>query len=72
MRIWAERIRESGADDVWVYVNNDREGFAIKHALVLRRLLRSLQPAKCGGQAERSPDWPKISLSRIDYRGLLN
>lgn len=37
---WAERIRSSGAREVWVYFNNDRRGFAIKNALTLRRLLR--------------------------------
>lgn len=37
---WAERIRRSGAEEVWIYFNNDRQGFAIKNALALRRLLR--------------------------------
>lgn len=37
---WADRIRASGATEVWVYFNNDRRGFAIKNALALRRLLR--------------------------------
>lgn len=36
---WAERIAASGADEVWVYFNNDRKGFAVKNALMLRRLL---------------------------------
>jgi uncharacterized protein YecE (DUF72 family) len=39
---WSNRIRASGAKDVWVYFNNDREGFAIKNALVLRRMLRAV------------------------------
>lgn len=38
---WAERIQASGAKEVWIYFNNDREGHAIKNALVLRRLLRN-------------------------------
>jgi uncharacterized protein YecE (DUF72 family) len=38
---WAKRIRASGAKEVWVYFNNDREGFAIKNALMFRRLLRA-------------------------------
>ena len=38
---WAERIRASGAKEVWVYFNNDRRGFAIKNALALRRMLRA-------------------------------
>ncbi|MEO5957721.1 MAG: DUF72 domain-containing protein, partial [Opitutaceae bacterium] len=37
---WLERIRGSGAEEAWVYFNNDREGFAIKNALMLRRMLR--------------------------------
>lgn len=39
---WIERIRASGAEEVWVYFNNDRQGFAIKNALVFRRLLRAV------------------------------
>lgn len=37
---WAARIRESGAQEAWIYFNNDREGHAIKNALTLRRMLR--------------------------------
>jgi uncharacterized protein YecE (DUF72 family) len=37
---WAIKIRESGASRVWAYFNNDREGFAIKNARRLMRLLR--------------------------------
>jgi len=36
---WAERIRASGAEEVWAYFNNDRDAFAIKNARLLRRLL---------------------------------
>jgi uncharacterized protein YecE (DUF72 family) len=38
---WAERIRQSGAEEAWVYFNNDHRGFAAQNALVLRRLLRA-------------------------------
>lgn len=38
---WAHRIASSGADEAWIYFNNDRNGFAIKNALALRRLLRT-------------------------------
>jgi uncharacterized protein YecE (DUF72 family) len=41
LTVWAQRIRVSGAEEVWVYFNNDREGHAIKNALVLRRMLRN-------------------------------
>ena len=40
LQVWADRIRESGAKRVWAYFNNDREGFAIKNARMLLRLLR--------------------------------
>lgn len=39
---WLDRIRASGAGEVWVYFNNDREGFAIKNALRLRRMVRGM------------------------------
>lgn len=43
---WADRIVASGAKEVWVYFNNDRQGYAIKNALGLRRLLRTkIKPA---------------------------
>jgi len=37
---WAQRIRASGAKRVWAYFNNDREGYAIKNARQLMRLLK--------------------------------
>ncbi|MES2696939.1 MAG: DUF72 domain-containing protein, partial [Verrucomicrobiota bacterium] len=40
LRLWLKRIQESGAEEAWVYFNNDREGFAIKNALMLRRYVR--------------------------------
>lgn len=42
LMVWARRIVLSGAEEVWVYFNNDREGYAIKNALELRHLLRDL------------------------------
>ena len=39
--VWAKRIAESEAKTVWAYFNNDREGYAIKNARALSRLLRS-------------------------------
>jgi uncharacterized protein YecE (DUF72 family) len=36
---WARKIRASGAREAWIYFNNDREGFAIKNARELRRML---------------------------------
>ena len=40
LAVWAERIRGSGARRVWAYFNNDREGYAIKNARTLIRLLK--------------------------------
>jgi uncharacterized protein YecE (DUF72 family) len=37
---WAKRIGESKAKTVWAYFNNDRDGYAIKNARALSRLLR--------------------------------
>ena len=39
LRVWAERIVESGAKTVWIYFNNDRDGYAIKNAKTLAELL---------------------------------
>jgi uncharacterized protein YecE (DUF72 family) len=41
LNAWADRILASGAEQAWIYFNNDREGFAIKNALMLRRVLRA-------------------------------
>ncbi len=38
--IWATRIKDSGAQTVWAYFNNDRNGYAIKNARSLSRLLQ--------------------------------
>lgn len=37
---WADRLLASGAKEAWVYFNNDRNGYAIKNALMLRRMIR--------------------------------
>ena len=36
---WAEKISGSGAKRVWIYFNNDHDGFAIKNGRMLRRML---------------------------------
>lgn len=46
LAVWAERIRGSGAKRVWAYFNNDREGYAIKNAKELIRLLNRPGRAK--------------------------
>ena len=37
---WAEKIRASGAKRVWAYFNNDRDGYAISNAKMLRQMLQ--------------------------------
>ena len=39
LAVWTKRIEESGAKTVWAYFNNDRNGYAIKNARALMRLL---------------------------------
>lgn len=39
LSVWAKRIQESGATRVWVYFNNDYEGYATKNARLLSSLL---------------------------------
>lgn len=41
--VWVQRIRQSKATHIWAYFNNDREGFAIKNARELLRLLNKKQ-----------------------------
>jgi uncharacterized protein YecE (DUF72 family) len=42
LRVWSDRIVQSGAKRVWIYFNNDREGYAIKNARMLRRMLQPM------------------------------
>jgi len=47
---WRDRILASGAREVWVYFDNDRNGYAVKNALQLRRALR--EPGSSAKNAE--------------------
>lgn len=40
LNVWAKRIQESGAKGVWVYFNNDYDGYATKNAHLLSSILR--------------------------------
>jgi uncharacterized protein YecE (DUF72 family) len=40
LSVWARRIRQAGAKTVWIYFNNDFDGYAIKNAAMLADLLR--------------------------------
>jgi uncharacterized protein YecE (DUF72 family) len=39
LAVWANRIRDAGADRVWCYFNNDFDGYAIKNAKMLAEIL---------------------------------
>jgi uncharacterized protein YecE (DUF72 family) len=39
LTLWAERIRDCGARQSWIYFNNDRDGYAIKNTKQLLSLL---------------------------------
>jgi uncharacterized protein YecE (DUF72 family) len=70
LRLWAKRIRASGARRVWAYFNNDQQAFAIRNA---RRLLHFLtQPAptrrgRVGGGSKRSA--ARLTETRRPRRG---
>jgi uncharacterized protein YecE (DUF72 family) len=36
---WARRIRQASADHIWIYFNNDFDGYAIKNATMLAGIL---------------------------------
>jgi uncharacterized protein YecE (DUF72 family) len=42
LAVWATRIKKAKAERAWIYFNNDREGFAIKNAKELMKVLRRL------------------------------
>lgn len=41
LRRWCTRLINAKPQEVWIYFNNDRKGFAVKNALRLRRMLRA-------------------------------
>ena len=44
LTVWADRIRAAGAERVWIYFNNDHDGYAIKNATMLAEILRAGKP----------------------------
>jgi uncharacterized protein YecE (DUF72 family) len=38
---WARRIRAANARRVWIYFNNDHDGYAIKNATMLAEMLKA-------------------------------
>jgi uncharacterized protein YecE (DUF72 family) len=43
---WSDKIKASGANRVWAYFNNDRDGHAIKNARTLRRQLEAISKSR--------------------------
>ncbi|MDB6136112.1 MAG: hypothetical protein JWM59_4355 [Verrucomicrobiales bacterium] len=43
LKVWRDRIQQSGANRVWAYFNNDWDAFAIKNAGEFRALLKQVQ-----------------------------
>ncbi|HEX8523477.1 MAG TPA: DUF72 domain-containing protein [Tepidisphaeraceae bacterium] len=52
LAVWTQRVKDSGADKVWAYFNNDREGYAIHNARSflsqLKRIRRCAAASKAG------------------------
>lgn len=46
LETWAERIAGLGVSTAYVYFNNDAEGFAVRNALTLRRLLEGVDSSR--------------------------
>lgn len=56
LAVWAGRIAESGAKTIWAYFNNDRDGYALKNARALSRLLRDVgQPTGVNRDVRAAP-----------------
>jgi uncharacterized protein YecE (DUF72 family) len=74
LRRWLDQIQKSGAEEAWIYFNNDSDGYAVKNALMLRRMLRAALPAgpnagpenpeAKAGLASRSSPWPAEDSGR--------
>ncbi|OQW37536.1 MAG: hypothetical protein A4E19_12710 [Nitrospira sp. SG-bin1] len=48
LTLWATRLCDSGAKRVWAYFNNDRNGYAIRNAKALSRLLQNEAKGRYG------------------------
>lgn len=56
LQIWADRIIASGAKTVWIYFNNDRDGYSVKNAQMLSALLDTQCAAKRAPRPRGAPD----------------
>jgi len=52
--VWVKRIQASGAEEAWVYFNNDRNGHAVANALAMRRMLRTPAAQDLAAEAVKS------------------
>jgi uncharacterized protein YecE (DUF72 family) len=55
LRIWAERIKASGAKRVWVYFDNDNDAHAIGNAKTMRQLLAPRKKNKSLREKKAAP-----------------
>ncbi len=39
LKVWKNRVEQSGVNRVWAYFNNDRDGYAIRNASAFKRLI---------------------------------
>lgn len=51
LKLWAARIKASGAKRAWIYFNNDNDAFAIENATTMRSLVGNLKPARAKSRA---------------------
>jgi uncharacterized protein YecE (DUF72 family) len=51
LKIWARKIRGCGAEDAWVYFNNDANAYAVKNALELASIVRGTSRTRGPGSS---------------------
>lgn len=64
LMVWARRIRDAGAQRVWVYFNNDFDGYAIKNASMLADILRG-EGGKAGRRIRPIACLPQLAKSLL-------
>jgi uncharacterized protein YecE (DUF72 family) len=65
---WANRIAASGAQEVWIYFNNDRDGHAVKNALMMRRLLTRNRATSISAPAAVDTVTTAVAQSSLPHR----
>jgi uncharacterized protein YecE (DUF72 family) len=69
LQAWAEKIRASGAREAWLFFNNDRQGYAIKNARMLARLLRQVRAVEPRSSAKPVPVTNSRTSARSESAG---